>query len=253
MTTEQARALAGAAATGGEGGAEGETSPPTLDELLTREEPVAVADLKALLEARDGEVISRVRSELAEQTRREREAAQQREEANANLKTDIDWALDLERRWLSSDPAEKAAAESEISAQRERYHRGVARAFEMSSQAKMTEAVGEYLDPLFVGIREAGHAALITMLEDTATIQSKYGGNWVQAVIDYGDQRGYERGKAEAADAADRDARLGDAANGAPAIASRGGNRTSATDGVDMKQPGAGMKVLQRALSQRKG
>lgn len=245
---------------------DGAAPEPSIDELLDWDEskgtpPVEalpIARLKEYLTERDGRVIETVSAEMRERQRREAEEARAREESAATTKLDRDFAVDIETRLKSTDATVVAQAQADMEANRDRYRRGLAIAFHEESSERRMKAVGEYLAPLWDDLRKRGFAEFIDVtLKDRETL-AKYQTadgtpNWVALAFDYADARGYERGKAEAAEAADQQRRINEGADGPPNLGGgAGGNSTGGLlDGIDRSKPGAYREVQARIAAQR--
>lgn len=225
-----------------------------LEDESAADTPIRVADLKPFLEQRTGRIVEEVSTRLRAEREQEERQRRDAEERNATLKSDMDWALDLDRRLSSSDESVRQQAVSEKEASADRYRRGLAIAYEHESSDRRNKAIAEHLSPLLENLKQAGEQEYLDALSKPEEI-ARHGGNWLLMAIKMGEERGYQRGKAEAADEADLDRRANEASSGAPRQSSpnndpRGGRNDDLWEGIDRTKPGA-FREFQRRLDAR--
>jgi len=233
-----------------------QAAPPAIADLLSWDEEkqgappiqaVPLADLRAYITQRDGELTARVSNDVMSSLRaaREREEANQRQ--HATVQEDIDWANSLQQRMFSADPAVKAAAESEAQTNQSRYERGLAFKYQSTLDAEQNRVLSQHYAPLMEGLKTAGHQQLIDLLASPEQL-AKAGGNPFIAAVDYAEQRGYERGKTEAAEAADLQRRIDEGTRNGQGMHNGGSRRTDSpvTAGIAMGTPGSTRLLRQR-------
>lgn len=219
---------------------------------------IKVGDLTSYLEAKTGSILETVRNDLREQERAARERQSALDERNANAKVDIDFANDIETRLKSDDEAVRAAALADKNSDPDKYRRGLALSYERDSAATRHAILSEHLAPMWQQLRTEGFEKFIDEDLKNTEFLSKYltpGGevNWLKALTDVATARGYERGKNEAADEADRQRRAAEGATGAHGDDGNGGGgpNDDLWAGIDRNQPGAAALYSQRLNARR--
>lgn len=232
-------------------------APPALDiDALLADETkgdtaLKVSDLKPFLEQHTNRLVEQVTTDL--RTRQEQAEAARRdaEERNASAKTDRDFARGIEQRLRSADEAERAQAQIDMDASKDRYRRGLAIDWQMESAETRDRAIAEHTTPLLADLQKQGQQAYLDALANPAEV-AKFGGNYLLMAIKHGEEIGYQRGKTEAADLADQGRRIDAGASGAPSLgAPAGNNGGDRYAGIDQSKPGAAAEMMKRDADAR--
>ena len=234
-------------------------APPPLDiaALLADEAaadtPVKIADLKPFLEQHRGAIVEEVTTSLRAQRQQEEQRRAEAEERNASAKSDMDWALDLDKRLDSPDEAVRAQAKIDKDAGKTRYLRGLSLSYEAGSAQTRDRAIAEHVNPLLAHLQKQGQQPFLDALANPAEL-AKHEGNYLLMAIKMGEAAGYERGKAEAAEAAERDGRIDAGTKLPPGLNGGGGNGAPSklTEGITLGQPGSTRLLRQRLATQQK-
>ncbi len=237
----------------GDGG-EKDAPPTLLDKMaLSDEEHAALppdqqVDRDALGTYRDG-LTATITETVTETLRGEAREQAVRDKADRDaagvVQSEIDWYEDVNRRRMSSDPVVAQEATTEFNEKQARWndaHAEKAKVGGAAAEAKFTQ--GFYAQYLPSAEKEVdGYTAYLT--EHAVDLQ----GNALLGALRFGDQKGYERGLAEGADANQRENNVKRGADGAPG----GGDRVSAgdnerwADDIDLTKSGGGAELWRRA------
>lgn len=204
------------------------------------------------LTQREGEIVATVR----EQTRAEREAAERdqraREEQQAALQSDMDWATELDKRLDSNDPDVRAAARAERDEARDRYNRGMALQYQHADGARWNKHYTERITGQYREIAQQ-YPELTQQLEADqeafkAGLEAK-GGNYLLFFMEQGKQLGEAAGYARGVEETERRLRVDANAEGPHSqsnVNSPGGN-SNPFAGIDKSKPGAGIAMMRAA------
>lgn len=229
---------------------------PAAENPTTQTEPeVDWTDPEARAEyltKREGEAIARVKDELRAEQERAAADQRRREEAQAQAKSDMDWAADLDKRLDSDDPEVRQQARAERDEHRDRYNRGLALSYQHTNDERWQKFYTGRIDAQYADFSQHYPEVAASLNADPAAVRAGLeaaGGNYLRFMFEQGSKHGDAQGYARGVEETERKYRVEENAGGAPSNPNvdTPSAASAAFSGIDRSRPGAGLAMMRAA------